>query len=260
MTNPLLSNHGLRDEIREYWSDRAATFDDEPGHRIAEGAERAAWEALFRRHLGAAEGRQLLDLASGTGEIARLGRGLGFAVTGLDWSEPMLARARAKVPEVTFLQSDAERPLVADGSMDVIVTRHLVWTLVDPAAAFAAWHRALVPGGRLLLVDGDFVSRGWLARLLARLTPAPAGRNWERHLSILSRVHFAQGARAEAVAELLAEAGFTEITIDTDLRAIHAAQARALGWKKSLLRRSEHRYAISATAGPRRADAQPQGR
>ena len=239
------TNRDIRDDIREYWSDRAATFDADPGHKIAEGREMAAWEALFHRHLGAAEGRRLLDLASGTGEIARLCQRMGFDVTGLDWAEPMLERARAKLPGTTFLQADAERTTLPAGSMDVIVTRHLVWTLVDPAAAFAEWHRVLAPGGRVLLVDGDFVRRSWLARLLVR----PQGRDRAasaRHCRILRQVHFSRGARAQEVAALLAEAGLAEIRIDTRLGPIHRAQFQAMGWRKSLLRASEHRYAISA--------------
>ena len=39
-----------------------------------------------------------------------------------------------------------------------IVNRHLVWTLVDPKAAFAEWLRVLKPGGTLLIIDGDFVN------------------------------------------------------------------------------------------------------
>ncbi|MFC4670693.1 class I SAM-dependent methyltransferase [Seohaeicola nanhaiensis] len=245
-----ISNRDLRDEIRDYWSDRAATFDNDPGHRIDDGAEMAAWEALFRRHLGDADGRALLDLASGTGEISRLCQRLGFQVTGLDWAEPMLARARSKLPGVTFLQADAERTMLPDARMDVIVTRHLVWTLVDPAAAFAEWFRVLRPGGTLLLVDGDFVSRGWLGRMLQRLVlqnPNGAATSHDvRHRDILARVHFNNGARAEAVAEMLQAAGFDRITTDMRLAPIHRAQAAQLGWRKSLLRRSEHRYAISA--------------
>ncbi len=241
-----ISNRDLRDEIRDYWSDRAATFDTDPGHKITEGAEMAAWQALVRRHLGNAAGRELLDLASGTGEIARLCAGLGFRVTGLDWSEPMLARARSKLPEVTFLQADAERTMLRAGSMDVIVTRHLVWTLVDPAASFAEWLRVLRPGGRLLLVDGDFVARGWLGRLLGRFSAPASHGDPSRHRQILSRVHFSQGARAETVAAMLRDAGFVDIRVDRRLGAIHRAQAAQLGWRKSLIRRSEHRYAISA--------------
>lgn len=251
MSAPMLTNRDLRDEVRDYWSDRAATFDSDPGHRIADGAEMAAWEALFRKHLGPGEGRRLLDLASGTGEIVRLCRRLGFAVTGLDWAEPMLARARAKLPEVTFLQADAERTMLPDAGFDVIVTRHLVWTLIDPAAAFAEWHRILAPGGQLLVVDGDFVTRTWLARLLARMTPSARYAGDPRHRDILSRVHFSGGARAAAVVALLRDAGFVDIRVDRGLRPIHRAQAAQRGWRKSLLRHSEHRYAISARAGAR---------
>ncbi len=248
MSDSIRSNRDLRDEIREYWSDRAASFDNDPGHKIAAGAETGAWRALFRRHLGAAEGRRLLDLASGTGEIAQLAWQMGFAVTGLDWSEPMLERARAKLPALRFHQADAERTMLPDASFDVIVTRHLVWTLVDPVAAFAEWHRLLAPGGQLLIVDGDFVSRSLLARLFARISAPATGSMASRHRDILGRVHFSGGARADDVARLLADAGFGDIRIDTDLRAIHRAQARGLGLRKSLLRRSEHRYAVSARA------------
>jgi ubiquinone/menaquinone biosynthesis C-methylase UbiE len=245
------TNRNLRDDIRDYWSDRAATFDDDPGHRIDDGAEMAAWEVLFRRHLGDGDGRALLDLASGTGEISRLCQRLGFAVTGLDWAEPMLERARVKLPGVTFIQADAERTTLPSASMDVIVTRHLVWTLVDPMAAFAEWFRVLKPEGKLLIVDGDFVSRSLLGRIFQRLVPngshsAMSTTNAERHKDILARVHFSGGARADQVAALLSSSGYDEITIDKRLAPIHRAQATHFDWRKSLLRRSEHRYAICA--------------
>ena len=240
------SNRDIRDEIRDYWSDRAATFDRDPGHGITEGAEMAAWEALFRRHLGQPHGRRLLDLACGTGEISRLCARMGFEVTGLDWAEPMLDLARQKLPGVTFVQADAERTMLPSDSVDVIVTRHLVWTLVDPAAAFAEWRRVLAPGGTLLLVDGDFVSKGWLARWLSP-RPEREPEQMTRHNHILRQVYFSQGARAASVAELLTAAGFADVHTDTRLGRIHRAQKAQLGWRKSLLRRSEHRYAIHAT-------------
>lgn len=245
------ANRNLRDEIHDYWSDRAETFDSDPGHKIAEGAELAAWMSLFRHHLGDSNGRRLLDLASGTGEITKLCQQLGFSVTGLDWSEPMLDRARTKVPEATFLQADAERTMLPEASFDVVVTRHLVWTLVNPADAFAEWLRVLAPGGQLLMIDGDFVTRGWLARLLTRRSPPGARGMAARHQHILSQVYFSNGARADLVTSLLSDAGFTDIRIDTRLGKIHRAQARQLGWQRSLLRRCVHRYAISARAPTR---------
>jgi ubiquinone/menaquinone biosynthesis C-methylase UbiE len=175
----------------------------------------------------------------------------------------MLDRARAKAMArgrpIDFYLGDAERIADPDNSYDVAITRHLVWTLVDPVAAFVEWRRVLKPGGVLLIVDGDFVTTSRLERLLMQLDQV--GRNWgllsqtqphlpphliEAHRSILSRVHFSKGARAKAVVDLLERAGFAELQIDTDLVAIHRAQARRLGLFKGLARVTQHRYAIRA--------------
>lgn len=69
----------------------------------------------------------------------------------------------------------------------------------------------------------------------------------ETHRNILSRVHFANGARAEAVVELLEAAGFTDIVVDTDLGEIHRMQAKNWNFFKGLARRNQHRYAIRAS-------------
>jgi ubiquinone/menaquinone biosynthesis C-methylase UbiE len=257
------ANHGLRDEIKAYWSARAETFDTQPGHEIFSEAERQAWLDLFRRHLGEGKGRCALDLACGTAVISHLLDDLGFEVTGMDWSEPMLERARAKAKKrgrtIRFLMGDAENTLEPDDAYDVIVNRHLVWTLVDPRACFVEWRRVLKPGGTLLIVDGDFVNTtplarlfgslaAWMARFSGRSAPAHgAGPDLAAtHQSILSRVHFSMGARADAVAALLADAGFRDIVIDRDLRAIHRAQRVDFGLLKGLERAAQHRYVITA--------------
>lgn len=249
------TNFGLRDEIRAYWSERAATFDDHVGHEIASEAERHAWHDLIRCHLGPGEGRTALDLATGTAVIAHLMDDLGFRVTGLDWSEEMLTRARAKATvrerQITFLLGDAETTMLPDASFDVIVTRHLVWTLVDPPAAFAEWQRVLKPGGRLLVIDGDFVTPSILARLqsaIGRLRRMKSAEDRMQclHRDILARVPFSTGARAAAVARLLGEAGFAAVTVDRRLGAIHRSQARHLNVAKAIERFLQHRYAITA--------------
>ena len=84
------ANWSLKDDIRDYWSSRAATFDTSPGHEIFGDAERQAWHRLIGEHLGDGADRMALDLASGTGVISRLLCESGFKVTGLDFSEPML--------------------------------------------------------------------------------------------------------------------------------------------------------------------------
>lgn len=260
------TNYDLREEIRTYWSLRAETFDASPGHEIFSQAERSAWHDFLSKHLGAGQGRRALDLASGTGVVSHLLDDLGFNVTGLDWSEAMLAQARAKARarrrRISFRLGDAERTMESDASYDVIATRHLVWTLVDPAACFAEWLRVLKPGGTLLVVDGDFVNQGVVERLCKRVaawiergfgartkTHAPSALAG-MHRSIMSKVHFAQGARAPVVADLLRDAGFVPVVIDEDLRAIHREQARAMDFFTGLARRTQHRYAVIATKPP----------
>jgi len=83
-------NYDLREDIKAYWSDRAKTFDLSPWHEIFSSKERKAWLDLIRKHVGEGGGRRALDLASGTGVISCLMDDLGFEVTGLDWSQPML--------------------------------------------------------------------------------------------------------------------------------------------------------------------------
>jgi ubiquinone/menaquinone biosynthesis C-methylase UbiE len=258
------NNFGLREEIKAYWSARAATFDLSPGHEIFSDEERDAWHRLVLKHLGEGNGRKALDLASGTGVISHLMDDLGFHVTGLDWAEPMLERARSKATSrqrsIRFRMADVENTMEPDGIYDVIVTRHLVWTLVDPAAAFAEWLRVLKPGGRILIVDGDFVSLSRTERVLKAAARAmeklgvlkpdvvhnPPGMA-QTHNSILSRVYFSGGARAELVADLLEKAGFESVSIDTNLREIHKAQAKHWNYLKALSRGVQHRFALCAT-------------
>ena len=255
------ANFSIRDEIREFWSDRAATFDDSVGHEIFSEAERRGWHRLIRKHLGEGRGRAALDLASGTGVISHLMHDVGFQVTGMDWSEPMLAQARAKArarkADIRFLTGDAERTLEPRGSYDVIVNRHLVWTLVDPAAAVAEWRALLKPGGKLLVIDGNLGKTTWVARLRAALTRV-TGRAFDaphlspemlaRHASIRSRVHFSETMPAEAVVALLEGAGFVDVVVDRSLWDIHLAQARKLPVLGALDRLSQERFAICATA------------
>ena len=265
------SNWTLKDDIREYWSKRAETFDLSPGHEIFGDDERAAWHTLIRRHLGKGEGRAVLDLASGTGVISRLLAETGFKVTGLDFSEPMLERARQKHGKLktgaTFLIGDAEDTRQPDGHFDAIATRHLVWTLPDPRAAFADWFRVLKPGGKVLIVDTDMAARSLRQRLLRKLAawlravaPHPAvthGVDRETHNRILEQVHFARGARAEDIAALLAEAGFEDIVIDRDHGAIRKAQGRQMPLHQRIDRASQDRYAIRASKPLQPAAAAP---
>ena len=250
------ANYSIRDEIREFWSERAATFDQSVGHEIFSEAERAGWHKLIRKHLGEGQGRAALDLASGTGVISHLMHDMGFRVTGADWSEAMLEQARAKAKkrgaDIRFIMRDAENTAEPRASYDVITNRHLVWTLVDAPAAFKEWFELLKPGGKLLIVDGNMGRKGWVTRLRLAFGGKPGHSHLapdmaERLQRIRTQVHFTGEMPAEAVVEALQAVGFINPIIDRRLGAIHWPQARKMSFWRALERLTQDRFAICVT-------------
>lgn len=253
------TNYSIRDEIREFWSERAVTFDESVGHEIFSEAERKGWQRLIRKHLGAGQGRKALDLACGTAVVSHLMHDAGFNVTGLDWSDAMLARARDKAnrrgTNIRFVAGDAENTMEPRESYDVITNRHLVWTLVDPVTAFAEWFAVLKPGGKVLILDGNMGKDNWakgLQRLWSKISGKPAPSHMDagmmaRHQAIRSQVYFSGEMPAAAVVDLLKATGFEKIVIDRRLADIHLAQARKMTFLRGLERMAQDRFAICAT-------------
>ena len=155
-TSPVRADLDL-DEVRRYWDDFSSEYDDYPDHGLLDPDIRAAWKDLLRTWLPRSPTR-VADLACGTGSMAALAAELGHQVSGVDLSGEMVARARAKTAPfgsaVDVVQGDAGAPPFAAGTFDVVLARHILWTLPDPFGALRAWVELLRPGGRLLLVEG----------------------------------------------------------------------------------------------------------
>lgn len=141
--------------ITRYWDDAAPTFDADADHGLADPAVRAAWAARLRDWLPAGS-CDVLDVGCGTGSLALLLAEAGHRVTAYDLSPRMVDAARAKCAghDVSLSVGDAAEPPVGRASVDVVVVRHLLWTLPDPHLALARWARTLREGGRLVLVEG----------------------------------------------------------------------------------------------------------
>jgi SAM-dependent methyltransferase len=157
------------------WDTEAATFDDEPHHSLADPLLRSLWWDVLEPVLPRPPAR-VADLGCGTGSLAVLLAERGHDVVGVDVSPRMLARARAKAAahgvDVAFVAGDAASPPVA--GVDVILTRHVVWALEDVPAALDTWFSLLVPGGRLVLVEGEWhTGAGIAADRLAGLVARP---------------------------------------------------------------------------------------
>jgi SAM-dependent methyltransferase len=108
-------------------------------------------ESLLREH----GGTRVLDAGCGTGRVAIELADRGFTVLGVDADPAMLSAARAKAPELTWIEADlAEGPSVTD-PFDLVALAGNVMIFLDRGTEGAVVTRlagALAPGG--LMVAG----------------------------------------------------------------------------------------------------------
>ncbi len=148
----------VKQQVAAHWDRRAAHFDEDFGHSIGGPAERAAWDRIL--DLVAPRGPMLdaLDVGCGTGFLSLELAARGHRVTGVDLAPAMLEAARKKAAAqgvaAHFQEGDAENLPFAPGSFDLVISRHVLWTLPHPEAAIDDWMRVLRPGGRLAIIDG----------------------------------------------------------------------------------------------------------
>jgi ubiquinone/menaquinone biosynthesis methyltransferase len=132
------------------------------------------WKRKLNRLAAGQRGEQALDLCCGTGDIALAFARQGLAVTGLDFSGPMLAVAeqRAKARElgfrpaapVQFLRGDAQQIPFPGESFDIVTMAYGLRNLADWDAGLREMLRVARPGARLLVLDfGKPDNRLWRA-------------------------------------------------------------------------------------------------
>lgn len=100
-------------------------------------------------------GQSILDLACGTGRYARPLAGLGYRVTGMDYSGTLLAEAKKRGPELNWVRGDMRRPPFAPARFDRVLSLFTSFGYFEDDAVNAAVLRGMAgllkPGGRLYL-------------------------------------------------------------------------------------------------------------
>jgi ubiquinone/menaquinone biosynthesis C-methylase UbiE len=102
--------------------------------------------ALLAKHLGPAGRRRLLDIAGGTGNYARALSDLGFRVSVVDRSVPMLLRAAAKIGRGAVAAGEAGRLPLRDGSADAAMLVSALHQFEDQPVALVEARRVIREG------------------------------------------------------------------------------------------------------------------
>jgi ubiquinone/menaquinone biosynthesis C-methylase UbiE len=173
------------------------------------------WAELTLDEVGLSQGDRLLDVACGTGIVARVARerlGAGRHIVGVDISPGMLAVASASVSDIDWREGDANAlPLHDDEQFDVVVCQQGLQFFPNKAVATAQLRRALATGGRLAVTTWRSDDEIPFFRELRGVAERSLG-------AILDQRH--SFGNAGPLEKLLQNAGFKEIQLKTLSRTL----------------------------------------
>jgi demethylmenaquinone methyltransferase/2-methoxy-6-polyprenyl-1,4-benzoquinol methylase len=177
-------------------------------------------------------GDSVLDACCGTGDLAVAAAREGGRVTGLDFSERMLERARRKAPALEWVEGDLLALPFADGSFDAATVGFGVRNVEDLALGLAELRRVLRPGGRVGVLEitqprGALrpFYRLWFDRIVPLIGRVLPGGSAYTYLPASVR----RFPGPDELVRLLEEAGFGEARYQTfaaGIVALHTGEAR----------------------------------
>lgn len=171
------------------------------------------WPPRVLQAAGVEAGHDLLDVACGTGILAREATavvGPSGSVVGLDVNEGMLAVARNKAPDVEWRAGPAEALPFPEATFDRVVSQFGLMFFENPAEAIAEMGRVLRPGGSIAVAVWDTLEAtpGYaaMAQILDELFGPEAARSLQAPYSL---------GDTQKLTSLFADAGMENLSVHT---------------------------------------------
>ncbi|MPZ73760.1 MAG: methyltransferase domain-containing protein [Nitriliruptorales bacterium] len=192
------------------------------------------WATVLVDIAGLRPGERVLDLACGTGVMARAAARRvtpGGHVCGVDVNEDMLALARRAGPDIEWRQAEASRTSLADASFDVAFCQQGLQFFPDRLAALRELRRVLAPGGRAVIATwcaADAGDAGYtpITQALRRHRPHDPGP-----LAFISAI-FGLSDGTE-LTQLVEAAGFDDVAVERRTKTVRFPSAVA--WVEAFL-------------------------
>jgi demethylmenaquinone methyltransferase / 2-methoxy-6-polyprenyl-1,4-benzoquinol methylase len=196
--------------------DRIAPVYDAMNRTMTAGLDRR-WRRITAEAV-VRPGDEVLDACCGTGDLAIACARLGARVTGLDFSERMLERARRKAPALQWVSGDLLELPFADAAFDATTVGFGVRNVDDLELSLRELRRVLRPGGRLGILEitrpRGFISpfyRLWFDGVIPLLGKLLPGGSAYTYLPASVR----RFPEREELANLIAATGFSEVRYQT---------------------------------------------
>lgn len=145
--------HGRR--VRAMFAQVAGRYD--VMNRLMTFGQDVRWRRFVIDRADLRPGRRLLDLATGTGDLAfdALEHAGSLQVVGADFTVEMMrvGRRRPGADRICWLGADALALPFADESFDAVIQGYLLRNLVDIPSALSEQYRVLRPGGRIVVLE-----------------------------------------------------------------------------------------------------------
>jgi len=238
-----------KESISQYWDWRSRSYTN--GSHGFEEEEKAVWKMELEPFLQGRRYKRVLDVGTGPGFLALILAEMGFDVTGVDISSGMIEKARQNAQsmglQVDFRHADGEQLSFDSESFDLLVNRHLLWTLPHPLAAVSEWSRVLKDGGRILAIDGAWfdpslnaqIRRGIssaAAKICSRKAPSLKSKFLDHYQSIKKELPLFSQSKPERICNVFEEAGLFNVSFR------HLEEVQKLQNKRgSVLSRLEYR-------------------